>query len=61
MNNTQRGIVKWFDSAKGYGFAVNTDGEDVFIHYRSIQQDRYKNLKEGQDVSFVQVRSGRGW
>ena len=44
------GTVKWFDNAKGYGFIVNEAGEDVFVHYRSIEGDGYKTLAEGQQV-----------
>ena len=56
----QHGTVKWFDNAKG--FAINESGEDVFIRYRCIMSDQdYKTLSEGQRVSFVQVRSVKGW
>ena len=55
------GIVKWFDNVKGYGFIVNEAGEDVFVHFRSIEGTGYKKLKEGQQVEFLQVESERGW
>lgn len=55
------GIVKWFDNVKGYGFIVNEAGEDVFVHFRSIEGTGYKKLKEGQQVEFLQVKSERGW
>ena len=45
--------VKWFDNVKGYGFIESTDGEqDIFVHYKEIQSDGYKALKEGQKVAF---------
>ena len=44
------GTVKWFDNAKGYGFIINDDGEDVFVRYRSIEGDGYKKLTEGEQV-----------
>jgi len=54
--------VKWFDNAKGYGFAINESGEDVFIHYRAIMGDQqYKRLAEGQRVEFSQLKSDKGW
>ena len=60
-SNAVTGTVKWFDNAKGYGFAVNEAGEDVFIHYRSIQQEGFKTLSEGQQIEVLQVRSEKGW
>ena len=58
----QTGTIKWFNNPKGYGFAVNESGEDVFIHYRAIMSDQdYKTLAEGQRVEFVQVKSEKGW
>ena len=55
------GTVKWFDNAKGFGFILNPDGEDVFVHYRSIQREGYKTLSEGEQVEFLQVKSDKGW
>jgi len=53
------GTVKWFD--KGYGFIVNDAGEDVFVHYRSIEGEGYKTLAEGQQVEYLQTKSDKGW
>ena len=62
MSTKESGTVKWFNNEKGYGFAVNESGEDVFIHYRAIMGDAtYKTLAEGQRVEFTQVRSEKGW
>ena len=61
MSTKEIGTVKWFSNEKGFGFAVNEAGEDVFIHYRSIQTEGFKTLKEGQKVEFTQVKSERGW
>ncbi len=55
------GKVKWFDNAKGYGFILNAEEEDVFVHYRSIMGDGYKSLNEGEEVEFIQTRSEKGW
>jgi len=61
-NSKQHGTVKWFDNAKGFGFIVNEQGEDVFVHYRAIMgEDEYRTLQEGQEVEFVQVKSDKGW
>ncbi len=49
MNN---GTVKWFDSAKGFGFITGEDNNDVFVHHSAIQCDGYATLDEGQSVSY---------
>jgi len=47
------GTVKWFNSAKGYGFiSADDSGQDVFAHFSSIVMDGYKSLKAGQAVTF---------
>ena len=47
------GTVKWFNNDKGYGFIENEEGgDDVFVHFSSIQIEGFKTLKEGQKVSF---------
>lgn len=46
------GIVKWFDSKKGYGFIQQENGSDVFVHFSDIQVDGYKALNDGDSVEF---------
>jgi CspA family cold shock protein len=47
------GTVKWFNADKGYGFISNDEGgNDVFVHFSSIQVDGFKTLQEGQKVTF---------
>ena len=47
------GVVKWFNSSKGYGCITNdANGEDVFVHFSAIQVDGFKTLEEGQKVTF---------
>jgi CspA family cold shock protein len=53
MNNRETGIVKWFNSEKGYGFIQRDGSDDVFVHYSSILVDGYKTLVEGQKVEFI--------
>ena len=52
MAELQRGIVKWFNDAKGFGFIEHEDGKDVFIHYSVIQSEGYKTLKDGEEVEY---------
>ena len=52
-----KGKVKWFNDSKGYGFIEQDDGEDVFVHFSSIQMDGFKTLAEGQTVEF-EVKAG---
>jgi len=54
------GTVKWFNKAKGYGFLGRESGNDVFVHYSSIQHDGYKSLKEGDPVSFDVIDGAKG-
>jgi CspA family cold shock protein len=47
-----RGIVKWFNDSKGYGFIGRDDGPDVFVHYSAIVGDGHRTLREGEIVDF---------
>ena len=59
MSNRETGTVKWFNDAKGFGFISRENGDDVFVHFRAIQSQGFKSLKEGQQVSFVVVQGRR--
>ena len=48
----QRGTVKWFNAAKGYGFIKTDSGEDIFVHFKAIIAEGYKSLNEGDTVEF---------
>ena len=54
------GTVKWFNESKGFGFITQEDGTDVFAHFSSIEGDGYRNLAEGDDVSFEVVEGDKG-
>ena len=53
----ERGLVKWFNAAKGYGFIQRSSGEDVFVHYSAIQTTGYRTLDNGAEVEF-EVKEG---
>ncbi|MEF9992449.1 MAG: cold-shock protein [Romboutsia sp.] len=56
----KNGIVKWFNSEKGFGFISVEGGDDVFVHFSAIQGDGYKTLEEGEKVSFEVTQGARG-
>ncbi|HPF72568.1 MAG: cold-shock protein [Rhodanobacteraceae bacterium] len=60
MSDRQNGTVKWFNDAKGFGFITPESGEDVFVHFRAIQGNGFKTLKEGQRVTFNVVKGPKG-
>jgi CspA family cold shock protein len=55
-----KGTVKWFNERKGFGFLSQADGDDVFVHYSSIQSSGFKNLTEGQSVEFETQEGTKG-
>ena len=56
----EKGVVKWFNAAKGYGFIQRETGEDVFVHFSAIQTSGYRTLDEGSKVSFVVKKGPKG-
>jgi CspA family cold shock protein len=53
----EKGTVKWFNAAKGYGFIQRSSGDDVFVHFSAIQSNGYRSLDEGAEVEF-EVKQG---
>jgi CspA family cold shock protein len=53
----ERGTVKWFNAAKGYGFIQRSSGEDVFVHYSAIQTSGFRTLDNGAEVEF-EIKQG---
>ncbi len=55
-----KGVVKWFNNAKGYGFLGHDEGADVFVHYTAIESTGYRSLKEGEPVAFDVIQGNTG-
>ncbi|MCK5077214.1 MAG: cold-shock protein [Calditrichia bacterium] len=53
MEGRETGIVKWFDSKKGYGFIERDFGGDIFVHYSSLKGEGFRKLEEGQKVEYI--------
>lgn len=56
----ETGTVKWFNSSKGYGFISRDGGDDVFVHFKSIEGEGYKTLDEGDKVQFEVGQGPKG-
>jgi CspA family cold shock protein len=54
------GTVKWFDSKKGFGFIVNSEGKDVFVHFSQIEGDGFRSLKDGELVEYEEQAGAKG-
>lgn len=54
------GVVKWFNSSKGYGFIEQEDGPDVFVHHSGINSSGFRTLNEGDRVTFDIVDGPKG-
>lgn len=58
----EQGTVKWFNSAKGFGFITRDDGEEIFVHFRAIrgEGEGRRSLRDGQRVAFHTASSDKG-
>jgi len=54
------GIVKWFNSSKGYGFIEQESGPDVFVHHTGINGSGFKDLEDGDSVTFDVEQGPKG-
>ncbi len=55
-----KGTVKWFNDSRGYGFISQSSGEDVFVHFTSIEGSGFRTLSEGEEVEFEVKETERG-
>ena len=60
MADRVEGTVKWFNSSKGFGFIEREGGKDVFVHYSAINAEGFRNLEEGQRVTFIVTEGQKG-
>lgn len=54
------GTVKWFSDRKGFGFIEQESGDDIFVHFSSIDMPGFKTLADGEKVEFEIETSDRG-
>lgn len=54
------GTVKWFDSKKGFGFVLNAEGKDVFVHFSTIEGEGFRSLKDGEVVEYEEDQGPKG-
>ena len=59
-SGTLKGVVKWFNDAKGFGFIEHTSGKDVFVHYSVITAEGFKTLKDGEAVEYEMKEGPKG-
>ncbi len=60
MSQREMGQVKWFNEKKGFGFIINNNGDDIFVHYKDIQGVGFKTLHENDSVSYLTDKGPKG-
>ena len=55
------GTVKWFDTKKGFGFIIGPEGQDVFVHFSTIEGDGFRSLKDGETVDYDIAQGAKGY
>ena len=60
MFEPMKGIVKWFDDKRGYGFITGEDGVDTYVHYTAVLSDGYRTLKHNWHVEYDVVKGDDG-
>lgn len=60
MEERKKGTVKWFNDQKGYGFILQENGADVFVHYSAVVSEGFRTLAEGQLVEYTLEEGPKG-
>ncbi|MFH1851181.1 MAG: cold-shock protein [Candidatus Neomarinimicrobiota bacterium] len=60
MSQREIGTVKWFNDKKGFGFIKRERGEDLFVHFNSVEGSGFRTLKENDQVEFEVVETPKG-
>ena len=60
MSDRETGHVKWFNEKKGFGFILNENGDDIFVHYKDIQGEGFKTLSENDPVIYMIEKGPKG-
>ena len=56
----KKGVVKWFNNQKGYGFINDEEGNSIFVHYTGLNMEGYKTLNENDNVEFDVIEGAKG-
>lgn len=56
----EKGTVKWFNDAKGFGFITRENGPDVFVHHTAIVSEGFRSLSENDQVEFEVTKGPKG-
>ncbi len=55
-----KGIVKWFNNTKKFGFIIGEDRREIFVHFSEIMTEGYKTLKRGEMVQYEILETPKG-
>ncbi len=56
----KKGTVKWFNAKKGFGFLVDEEGNEVYVHHSALNMKGFRVLNEGDSVEFEIIAGGKG-
>lgn len=60
MAELEKGMVKWFNNAKGYGFITRSNGDDLFFHHTALEMEGYRTIEEETEVEFEVEQGPKG-